>query len=375
VDVARSDIFLKQAKPTKTSSPTRSSIQAALPNDDAKKSVHGLVPYLDHPSRPSFAAAIRAIRDHEPRIAGEDKGTAAKRDERYQRAARRAVTRYEKAADQGFVMAQYNLARALAEGRGAARDAEKAVENFRKAALQGNVPAMLRLAEMHLAGLGGPKNQVEAQALYYVAAGIGSKGAMRAKTMLGAHLDNAQLEKVRKRARILRSQMPKLDLAQQQGKERQLLASAARGDLDGILEAIEAGMDANAVDDRGRTAAIVAAWRGHARILRSLIDAGVEIDAADKQGRTALSWAAINGYPGIAKMLLKEEALVDAPDSAGLTPLIRAAWNGHEEIVAALINSRADVNVTDDDGFSALRRAEAQNEEQIAARLRAAGAR
>ena len=83
------------------------------------------------------------------------------RDERYRQAAALAVERYERAADQGYVMAQYNLGRALAEGRGVPRDYKKAVEFFRNAAQQGNVPAMPRLAEMHLAGLGTPENRVE----------------------------------------------------------------------------------------------------------------------------------------------------------------------------------------------------------------------
>ncbi len=353
----------------------RSGKGAASSKKDVKKSIRELVPYLDRPVRPSFAAAIRAVRDHESRISAEDEGPEVKRDERYEQAVKRAVERYQKAADQGFVMAQYNLARALAEGRGTTRDVEKAAETFREAAFQGNVPAMLRLAEMHLAGLGVPESRVEAQALYYVAANIGSKGAMRAKVLLAAHLDNAQLEKARKRARELRGKMPNLDLRQQRRRERELLAFAAEGDLDGILEALEDGVDANAVNDKGRTAAIVAAWRGHRRILQSLIDAGVDMDAADKLGRTALSWAAINGYPAIADMLLQEEAMVDVRDTTGLTPLIRAAWNGHKKVVGALIDSRAEIDAVDDFGFSALRRAEAQKEEHIAARLRAAGAR
>ena len=365
----------KRLKPTTAPRSARTSKGTASSPNDAKRSVHELVPYLDRPVRPSFAAAIRAVRDLESRITGEDVGPTVKRDERYRRAAERAVKRYQKAADQGFVMAQYNLARALAEGRGAARDIEKAAENFRNAALQGNVPAMLRLAEMHLAGFGVPESRIEAQALYYVASSIGSKGAMQAKVLLAAHLDNAQLVEARKRAQILRGKMPNQDLAQQRGRERQLLAFAAEGDLDGILEALEDGVDANAINDKGRTAAIVAAWRGHRQVLRSLIDAGVEVDAADNQGHTALSWAAINGYPAIAKMLLQEEALVDVRDSTGLTPLIRASWNGHEEVVRALIENRADIGAVDDQGFSALRRAEAQNEEQIATWLRAAGAR
>lgn len=158
-----------------------------------RRAVHRRAPYIDRPVKPAAAAAIRAIRAHEPRLVREDKGQKVARDERYRQAAALAVARYERAADQGYVMAQYNLGRALAEGRGVPRDYKKAVEFFRNAAQQGNVPAMPRLAEMHLAGLGTPENRVEAHALYNVAASIGNKGALLAKIILAAHLDNNQL--------------------------------------------------------------------------------------------------------------------------------------------------------------------------------------
>ena len=130
-------------------------------------------------------------------------------------------------------------------------------------------------------------------------------------------------------------------------------------------------IDANAINEAGRTAMIVSAWRGHRRVLQTLLAAGVDINAADYLGRTALSWAAINGYPEIAQVLLREAAMVDVRDEAGLTPLIRAAWNGHEEIVQSLVNAGADVYAADENGMTALERAESASEIQIAAVLRA----
>nr|MBC8242055.1 sel1 repeat family protein [Alphaproteobacteria bacterium] len=189
------------------------------------------VPYLQRAVSPAVAAAMRAVRQYEPRLGRGDLGQDVARDHRYVRAAVRAVARYQRAADQGYVMAHYNLARVLAEGRGVERDYTKAIESFRVAALMGNVPALLRLAEFYLAGLGVPEDRVEAQAIYYIAAGIESKGAARAKALLSLHLDNIQLQQARKRAHILRAKMPSLDLILQRGKEQNLLAAAAQGDL------------------------------------------------------------------------------------------------------------------------------------------------
>jgi TPR repeat protein len=339
-----------------------------------RQPIYRSVPYLARAVSPAAAAAMRAVRQYEPRIVREDLGQVVAHDKRYVRAAVRAVARYQRAADQGYVMARYNLARALAEGRGVKRDYTKAIESFRLAALLGNVPALLRLAEFYLAGLGVPADRVEAQAIYYVAASIESKGAARAKALLSTHLDNNQIQQARKRARKLRAEMPALDLILQRSKERNLLTAAAQGDLKMIQTLLKSGVDANAINALGRTPAIAAAWRGHHDIVALLINSGVEIDAADNQGRTALTWAAINGYPRIVDRLLAADALVDVRDDKGLTPLIRAAWNGHEKVVGALIDAEADVHAADDRGITALQRATSQNELKIIARLRSAGA-
>jgi hypothetical protein len=337
--------------------------------------IHRNVPYLDRAVSPAAALAMRAVRQFEPRIGREDMSHGGPFDDRRARAAVRAVARYRRAADQGYVMASYNLARALAEGRGVKRDYPGAVQNFRIASRLGNVPAMLRLADLNLAGLGVPENRIEAQALYYVAASMGSLGAARANALLSKHLDNKQLQQAHKRARNLRAEIKTVNPIQQQGKEQDLLAAAAQGDIALVRAMAAQGIDANAVNGDGRTAVVTAAWRGHERIVQVLLDTGVEIDVADNRGRTALSWAAINGYPKIVKTLLREEAMVDVRDDQGMTPLIRAAWNGHQKIVAALIAATANVNAADNRGITALQRAETQDAQGIIAMLRAAGAR
>lgn len=333
--------------------------------------VHLEIPYLDHAVSPAIARVIRIIRKFEPRLVREDLGQEVAQDQRYTRAAVLAVARYERAADLGYVMAHYNLARTLSSGRGIKRDFPRALKSFQLAAQKGNVPAMLRLAEFHLAGLGTPKDRAAAQAYYYVATSLENKGAARAQGFLAPHLSISQLEWVRKRARALREEMPRVDLILQRGQEQELLVAAAEGNLEKVETLLKNGVDANAINKLGRTSIVSAAWRGHAHIVRSLLNAGVEIDAADNQGRTGLSWAAINGYINIIDLLLQEAALVDVRDHEGLTPLMRAAWNGYEEIVDALIAGGADIDAVDDRGISALQRAEAVNEQRIAELLRA----
>ncbi|MBT5899117.1 MAG: hypothetical protein HOK30_00800 [Rhodospirillaceae bacterium] len=336
-----------------------------------RPAVHTSVPYLDRAVSPAVAAVMRAVRKHEPRMVQEDLGQEVVYDDRYSRATAQAVARYQRAADDGFVMAHYNLARSLADGRGVPRDLVRALESFRLAASKGNIPAMLRLAEFHLVGLGTPRSRVEAQAYYFVAASMQNLAAARAQSLLVPHMSNLELEQVRKRARILRDAMPKIDLVLQRVQETELLTAAAEGDLEKVDTLLKLGVDANAINKLGRTSIITAVWRGQIEIVRSLLDAGVDIDAVDKEGRTALTWASINGYPEIVDVLLAESALVDVRDNKGLTPLIRAAWNGHEEIVQSLVNAGADVYAADENGMTALERAESASEIQIAAVLRA----
>ena len=120
--------------------------------ESARQPIHRQVPYLDHPVKPAAAGAIRAVRDNEPRMGREDWDQPMSGGGGHSGAAAKAAERYKRAASRGYVMAQYNLGRALAEGSGVEQDSQEAVEFFRNAARQGNVPAMLRLAEMTRTG-------------------------------------------------------------------------------------------------------------------------------------------------------------------------------------------------------------------------------
>lgn len=336
-----------------------------------RRAIHLSVPYLDNALSPAAASTVRAIRESVPRLVREDLGQTVAGDNRDVRAAAQAVARYERAADQGYVMAHYNLGRALAEGGGVKRNFRAAMQNFSTAARLGNVPAMLRLAEFHLAGLGTPKDRVEALALYYVAASIDEQSAERARSLLALHLNNAKLEEARERSREIRTQMPRIDLVLQRTKEQDLLAAAAEGDIAKVNGLIKDGVDANAINSLGRTGIIAAAWRGHYDVVKSLLEAGVDIDAVDNQGGTALTWAAVNGHTRIVALLLRESALVDARDNKGTTPLIRAAWNGHAVVVGLLMDAGADVNAADDSGNTAMDRATSMDERNIVQILQA----
>jgi ankyrin repeat protein len=61
--------------------------------------------------------------------------------------------------------------------------------------------------------------------------------------------------------------------------------------LDAVKLCVELGMDVNAVNSMGLTAAHGAANRGSDEILKYLVSQGAKLDVQDKEGRTPLTWA------------------------------------------------------------------------------------
>jgi ankyrin repeat protein len=63
---------------------------------------------------------------------------------------------------------------------------------------------------------------------------------------------------------------------------------------------VERGADLDRVDDRGRSALMIAAARGHAEIAAWLVRHGADPALADKEGKTAIDLAAT---PAVAQAL------------------------------------------------------------------------
>src|SRR5688572_12312107 len=76
---------------------------------------------------------------------------------------RRAFDLYSKAAEQGYVLAQSNLATLYLFGRGVPRNPAKAVEWSIKAAGKGNAVSQARLGAMYAAGDGVPQDALMAE--------------------------------------------------------------------------------------------------------------------------------------------------------------------------------------------------------------------
>jgi ankyrin repeat protein len=195
--------------------------------------------------------------------------------------------------------------------------------------------------------------------------------------------------------------------------DERLLAAAASGDLVAIADALGAGADVDARDERGRTALLVAAQADQAAAFAALLEAGADVDLQDDQRDNPFLWggaegrldilrlaneagadpAITNRYGGIALipaserghvetvryLLAESDVDVDHVNRLGWTALLEAILLSdggprQQAIVALLIEHGADVDLADKDGVKPLAHARARGQSEIAALLVEAGA-
>ena len=107
---------------------------------------------------------------------------------------------------------------------------------------------------------------------------------------------------------------------------------------------LDAGADIHAHDEKGGTALMSAAKRGHLPVVELLLERGATVDASDEGGHTALHWAAIRGdYPEMVRRLIDAGADVSRQSKNG-TALTAAAMMGHLATVNVLLAAGADVS-------------------------------
>ena len=66
----------------------------------------------------------------------------------------------------------------------------------------------------------------------------------------------------------------------------QLLFLACKGDVEGLQDLLDQGVDVNSIDLDGRTALHIAACEGHADVVKLLLSRKANIDARDRWGST-----------------------------------------------------------------------------------------
>ncbi|MDI9408050.1 MAG: tetratricopeptide repeat protein [Candidatus Pacebacteria bacterium] len=110
----------------------------------------------------------------------------------------KAVFWYRKAAEQGYVDAQFNLGLMFAKGEGVPQDYAQALVWYRKAAEQGDAEAQNNLAIIYYNGEGVPQNQFNAYILFSLGAVSGDSGKVNNRDLIAAKLTAAELAEAQK---------------------------------------------------------------------------------------------------------------------------------------------------------------------------------
>ena len=114
---------------------------------------------------------------------------------------------------------------------------------------------------------------------------------------------------------------------------------------------------AEAQDEAGNTALMVAAANNNLQEVQRLIANKVNVDARNYHNQTALMWAAINGHLEIVRdLIVRGSADVHARDNDGISALIQAAYNNDNKKIVEylLVYGGANIKDTTDTGQTAL---------------------
>lgn len=366
----------REAVPSRPETPPRRPGDASL----NRPSPRAPTPQPRDVSRPTepVAAALSALARHDDRIGRAVRGPdptppspagAARQQRNFERV--------EKAASEGYVNAQFNLAVMMQQGVGTPPNPETAAKWLERAAERGHLRAQILLAYNAIAAPPANRDLARADFWLSIAEQRNSRAAREARALLKPRLSlDDEMRARRMRAdwrRMMAMLAPVMAGDSYQNKvDEELREAAEKGDIDGVLNALLRGADAASRDRFGRNAIINAAWRGRENIVRLMLERGIDIEAADNRGRTPVNWAAINGHRRVVEMLLDGGADPDRIDSEGTTALIRAAWNGHDAVVERLIAAGARLDTRDPKGRTALDRARQAGQTGVIRRLEAA---
>ena len=100
-----------------------------------------------------------------------------------------------------------------------------------------------------------------------------------------------------------------------------LIDAAGTGDYNAAMNALQNGTSPDAVNNSGTPAIILAAQKGHSRLVKLLLDYKVNVNARDSLKFTALMWASARGRMETARLLLKNGANPHLKNAVGETAL------------------------------------------------------
>lgn len=158
-----------------------------------------------------------------------------------------------------------------------------------------------------------------------------------------------------------------------EGKQQELIAAAARNDIQKLEALLKTGVNPNAAADQwGENALMHAVLNGNVEMTRMLLEAGANPDMKGR-GFTPLGRASLLGHTQIVRLLLKAGADVDKKSDDGNTPVIAATIMHRLAVVQALLPYHPDTTVWNREGRVSLGIAVQEGSKDIVALLLQAG--
>jgi len=139
--------------------------------------------------------------------------------------------------------------------------------------------------------------------------------------------------------------------------------AANHGNVEMLQALVKSGADLNLQNPKGKTAAMLAAGRGHATALKLL--KGESLNTATEDGGTPAMSAAVHGRAEALKVLCELGANINTQDEDGWTALMYAAVNGDPVTTATLVAAKADVTLKNSDGDTAFTLAHARKHGEV----------
>eukprot|EP01041_Mallomonas_annulata_P000701 gene701-1342_t len=131
-------------------------------------------------------------------------------------------------------------------------------------------------------------------------------------------------------------------------------SACSAGNVDLIIQFLQARIDPNVRNDDGTTALHYACLNGLLGVVRRLVSTGAKINNANEAGLTPFHCAVVNGHLSLAQWLVQQGANPLDVASFDNTALHFAAQSGHLMIVDWLLRSGLEIDATNSEGLSVL---------------------
>ncbi|WP_081488941.1 ankyrin repeat domain-containing protein [Cupriavidus basilensis] len=138
------------------------------------------------------------------------------------------------------------------------------------------------------------------------------------------------------------------------GLDHNLLAAATLGDLELVKRLLASGASAQAADERGRSALLVAVYSRHTEVAKALVAAGADVNRKDMESNSPFLLAASTGQLELVQLALAHGADLNSTDSYDNTALIAACEHGNTEVVKVLLKAGVAVDHVNRQGWTAL---------------------